>query len=224
MAAMNGMFIFDEADKTEPFAIAIRSLQREIIMRDPNWQDGAYTSETWPETGLRLARKLGMISYRSGSEWRTRFGRQPQRRYSPRLFGMHFAIESYLENAARKFIRNFDPCCYLYLSRAIDLYNLGEGYPDLKSAFEGMTIESSKIIGVETDFLWPPHQQRGTGSGRGQHQGRGRHRAVAPDAPAPQPDAPRRRVAVVVLDQQRHILDTFSKRRQINAEVTTNRC
>ena len=73
---------------------------------------------------------------------------------------MRFAIESYLENAAKKFIRDFDPCCYLYLSRAIDWYDISEGYPDMKTAFEGMKLQSSKIIGVETDFLWPPHQQK----------------------------------------------------------------
>jgi len=147
------------AAKAEPFAIAIRSLQREMIVRDPHWQDGAYTDEDWPETGMRLARKLGMISYRSEPEWRTRFGRQKQTRYNERLFGMHFDVESYLESAARKFIRDFDPCCYLYLSRAMDWYDFSEGYPDMVSAFEGLSLESAKIIGVETDILWPPHQQ-----------------------------------------------------------------
>jgi homoserine O-acetyltransferase len=148
------------AARAEPFAIAIRSLQREMIVRDPHWQDGAYTNADWPETGMRLARKLGMISYRSEPEWRDRFGRRKQTRYTERLFGMHFDIESYLESAARKFIRKFDPCCYLYLSRAMDWYDLSDGYPDMKSAFEGINIQSSKIIGVGTDFLWPPHQQR----------------------------------------------------------------
>jgi homoserine O-acetyltransferase len=148
------------AARAEPFAIAVRSLQREMIVRDPHWRDGAYTESDWPETGMRLARKLGMISYRSGTEWLERFGRQPQDRYNQRLFGMHFAIESYLENAARKFIRNFDPCSYLYLSRAMDLYDFAEGYDDLSAAFEPVQLQSAKIIGVETDILWPPHQQR----------------------------------------------------------------
>lgn len=148
------------AARAEPFAISIRSLQREMIVRDPHWQDGAYTDEDWPETGMRLARKLGMISYRSEPEWRKRFGRELQDRYSERLFGMHFAVESYLESAARKFIRNFDPCCYLYLSRAIDWYDISDGYTDMKSAFAEIELESSKVIGVETDFLWPPHQQK----------------------------------------------------------------
>jgi len=148
------------AARPEPFAIAVRSLQREMIVRDPHWLDGLYTNSEWPEIGMRLARKLGMISYRSGTEWRERFGRQTQDRYSEQLFGMHFAIESYLENAARKFIRDFDPCSYLYLSQAMDLYDFTEGYPDLLAAFQPLKLNSAKIIGVETDILWPPHQQR----------------------------------------------------------------
>ncbi len=152
--------VISAAAKAEPFAIALRSLQREMIVRDPHWQDGAYTDEDWPEIGMRLARKLGMISYRSEPEWRERFGRQLQDRYNERLFGMRFSVESYLESTARKFVRDFDPCCYLYLSRAIDWYDISEGYPDMKAAFEGLNIQSAKIIGVETDFLWPPHQQR----------------------------------------------------------------
>jgi len=148
------------AARAEPFAIAIRSLQRETIVRDPHWKDGAYTNKKWPETGMRLARKLGMISYRSEPEWRQRFGRQLQDRYNERLFGMHFAIESYLEAAAKKFIRNFDPCCYLYLSRAIDWYDISEGFSDMAAAFEDLHLESVKVVGVDTDFLWPPHQQQ----------------------------------------------------------------
>jgi homoserine O-acetyltransferase len=148
------------AARAEPFAIAIRSLQREMIVRDPHWQDGAYTNDDWPETGMRLARKLGMISYRSEPEWRKRFGREMQNLYNERLFGMHFAVESYLESAARKFTRNFDPCCYLFLSRAIDMYDISDGYEDMKAAFADIRLESAKVIGVDTDFLWPPHQQR----------------------------------------------------------------
>jgi homoserine O-acetyltransferase len=147
------------AARAEPFAIAIRSLQRETIVRDPHWSDGAYTDELWPETGMRLARKLGMISYRSEPEWRVRFGRQLQDRYNERLFGMHFAVESYLESAARKFIRGFDPCCYLYLSRSMDWYDFSEGYLDMEAAFADIQVDSVKVIGVETDSLWPPHQQ-----------------------------------------------------------------
>jgi homoserine O-acetyltransferase len=148
------------AARAEPFAISIRSLQREMIVRDPAWNDGAYTDRKWPETGMRLARKLGMISYRSEPEWRIRFGRTLQNRYNERLFGMHFDVESYVESAARKFIRGFDPCCYLYLSQAIDFFDISNGYEDMPSAFAGIQLESAQVIGVETDFLWPIHQQK----------------------------------------------------------------
>ena len=148
------------AARAEPFAIAIRSLQREMIVRDPHWQDGAYTDKDWPETGMRLARKLGMISYRSEPEWRHRFGRGTEVHFAERLFGMHFSIESYLESAAKKFIRNFDPCCYLYLSQAIDWYDISEGFADMENAFADLKLESVKVIGVTTDFLWPNHQQK----------------------------------------------------------------
>jgi homoserine O-acetyltransferase len=148
------------AARAEPFAIAVRSLQREIIVSDPHWQDGAYTENDWPETGMRLARKLGMISYRSGAEWRQRFGREQQVRFNERLFGMHFSVESYLEAAARKFIRNYDPCCYLVLSQSIDWFDLSDGYADMEDAFSDLKIDSAKVIGVHNDFLWPPHQQK----------------------------------------------------------------
>lgn len=148
------------AARAEPYAIAIRSLQREMIVRDPNWKDGAYTANHWPETGMRLARKLGMISYRSEPEWRERFGREVQTRFNERLFGMHFEVESYLENAAKKFIRNFDPCCYLFLSRAMDWYDISEGYEDMAAAFKDIQLDSARVIGVGTDALWPAHQQQ----------------------------------------------------------------
>lgn len=147
------------AEKAEPFSIALRSLQREMIVTDPNWQNGQYTDEKWPENGMRLARKLGMISYRSASEWRGRFGRRTQNRFPKQEFGMTFEVESYLEATARKFIGAFDPCCYLYLSRAMDLFDATSGHANLAQALAGVKLDSAYILGVETDILFPPHQQ-----------------------------------------------------------------
>lgn len=147
------------AAAAEPFAIAIRSLQRECIVRDRAFEDGAYSDDEWPETGMMLARKLGMMSYRSPQEWARRFGRLPQARYKRRRFGMDFAIESYLEAAAMKFVRGFDPCCYLYLSRVMDLFDASEGFGSLAEALAPIRLQSARIIGVKTDILWPLHQQ-----------------------------------------------------------------
>ena len=145
---------------SEPFSIAIRSLQRELIVSDPNWNNGNYNNDKWPVKGMRMARKLGMLSYRSSEEWRTRFGRREQKYFPTELFGMNYEVESYLEAAARRFVRSFDPCSYLYLSRAMDWFNIADGYPDLNAALAGIMLKSACVIGVETDILFPARQQK----------------------------------------------------------------
>lgn len=148
------------AHKSEPFSIAIRSLQREMIVTDPNWRNGQYDDEVWPVNGMRMARKLGMLSYRSAEEWRGRFGRRQQNYFPTEVFGMNFEVESYLEAAARKFIHSFDPCSYLYLSRAMDWFDASEGFPNLAGALHGVELRSAYVMGVDTDVLFPPHQQQ----------------------------------------------------------------
>lgn len=153
------LLALSSADKAEPFSIALRSLQREMIVTDPNWNDGNYTDKLWPSNGMRMARKLGMISYRSAEEWRGRFGRRKQNYFRQQKFGMTYSVESYLEAAARKFIGAFDPCCYLYLSRAMDWFDATEGFDNLSAALAPIKLDSAYILGVSTDILFPPHQQ-----------------------------------------------------------------
>ena len=148
------------ASNAAPFSIAIRSLQRELIVSDRCWNDGNYDEKHWPVKGMRMARKLGMLSYRSSEEWRTRFGRRRQNYFPTELFGMNFEVESYLEAAARRFVRSFDPCSYLYLSRAMDWFDVADGYPDLRSALAGIKLQSACVIGVHTDILFPVYQQK----------------------------------------------------------------
>lgn len=143
----------------EPFSIAVRSLQREAICSDGLWKDGNYTDEQWPRTGMRMARKLGMMTYRSAIEWQNRFGRQSQDRYPHQTWGMYFQIESYLEAAADRFINAFDPACYIYLSRAMDWFDLTAGSGDIEQALQGCGLKTACIIGVETDILFPLRQQ-----------------------------------------------------------------
>jgi homoserine O-acetyltransferase len=81
----------------QPFALAVRALQREAIVSDPDFCAGQYTEDHRPETGMRIARKLGMITYRSADEWIERFGRARQTQFDEQGFGMRFEIEAYLE-------------------------------------------------------------------------------------------------------------------------------
>ena len=109
-----------------PFAIAVRSLQRELIRCDPKWQDGEYDMADQPISGQRLARKLGDDRL-SLQEWEQRFGRERITDAGPGddRFRIEFSVESYLENHVRKFMKAFD-ANYLYLSRASDLFDLAE--------------------------------------------------------------------------------------------------
>ncbi len=145
-----------------PFSIAIRSLQREAIRLDPAWNEGNYDAEHYPENGMRIARKLGVITYRSALEWDGRFGRVRldgnDRAGDP--FGHEFQVESYLEGHAQRFVRQFDPNCYLYLSRSMDWFDLGEyAGGDVMQALAGIAVERAMAIGVTTDILFPLQQQ-----------------------------------------------------------------
>lgn len=157
------------AAKALPFSIAIRSLQREAIRLDPNWNHGQYDDERYPEAGMRMARKLGVITYRSALEWDGRFGRVrlDSDRTDDEPFGLEFEVESYLEGHARRFVRRFDPNCYLYLSRSMDWFDLGEycsdrqgnGEADTRAGLAGLRVDKALAIGVHTDILFPLQQQ-----------------------------------------------------------------
>ncbi len=142
-----------------PFAIALRSIQREAILRDPDWREGAYTDGV-PATGMRIARMLGMMTYRSAHEWRERFGRQPATERPDRPFAPEFAIQSYLEAHARRFVRAFDPNCYLYISRAMDRFDLGAHGTSHPQVLARSRVEKALVIGVESDMLFAIDEQR----------------------------------------------------------------
>lgn len=150
------------AARALPFSIAIRSLQREMIVKDEKWAGGEYDADDPPVTGQRLARKLGMMTYRSPREWEQRFGREriSLEMHSDEMFFGDFAVESYLENHANRFTGQFDANCYLYLSRASDLFDLAEHGGSLQSGFSKLVLDSAMVIGVTTDLLFPIRQQR----------------------------------------------------------------
>lgn len=150
-----------------PFSIAIRSLQREAIRLDPAWNLGNYDERHYPENGMRIARKLGVVTYRSAMEWDGRFGRvrldSECREDDP--FGLEFEVERYLEGHARRFVHQFDPNCYLYLSRSMDWFDMAEyatgdsGRGDALAGLARIRVEKALAIGVHTDILFPLQQQ-----------------------------------------------------------------
>jgi homoserine O-acetyltransferase len=146
------MINISAAVEADPFAIAIRSVQREIIYTDPEFMDGNYAIDAEPLTGMMLARKLGLISYRSTSEWRNRFGRKED--------GTGSDIESYLQFNAEKFCRDFDANCYIKLSQTMNWFSLMEEINSPVDEFAASKLESALVVSASTDILFPPHQQR----------------------------------------------------------------
>ena len=109
-----------------------------------------------------------MMTYRSPEEWIQRFGRQRTTATDETVndpFSIRFSVEAYLENHANKFSGGFDPNCYLYLSRASDLFDLAEHGGSLESGFKRLDLQRALVIGVTTDILFPLRQQQELAAG-----------------------------------------------------------
>jgi homoserine O-acetyltransferase len=157
----NSLLLISTCLRAASMSIALRSLQREIIRSDLNWNQGFYSKKKLPIKGMRLARKLGMITYRSSVEFSERFGRERVSlgHEAQDKFSLDFQIESYMEHHANAFTGQFDPNCYLYLSRASDLFDLADHGGSLEKAVERIASKKITIIGVKSDQLFPFWQQ-----------------------------------------------------------------
>ena len=157
--ARHAVFI-STAARAQPFAIAIRSLQRQLVIADTHFAGGDYADKREVNVGMGLARKLGVISYRSAEEWRTRFARQRVEHPQTSGFGLEFEVERYLQGHAERWAGSFDPCSYIYLSRAMDWFDLAEhGAGELEVALARAGLQRALVIGVSSDILFPLEQQ-----------------------------------------------------------------
>jgi len=116
--------------RTSPGSIAMRFAQRSVLMADPNWKNGFYYDGLPPHTGMKLARQIATITYRSGPEWDQRFGRKlrPQNSNgepfkSPALCP-DFLIETYLDHQGEQFCLKYDANSLIYVSKAMDLFDM----------------------------------------------------------------------------------------------------
>lgn len=143
---------------SHPMSIAMRFVQRQALMADPAWAGGRYQGVSFPRTGMKVAREIGTITYRSGPEWEKRFGRKRSTEGPPTL-AADFEVESYLEYQGEKFCEQYDPNSYLYVSKAMDLFDLGEGF-DRHEDGVARVKSPALVIGVLSDILFPSWQQR----------------------------------------------------------------
>ncbi|RPB23776.1 homoserine O-acetyltransferase [Terfezia boudieri ATCC MYA-4762] len=113
--------------RSHPYSIAMRHTQRQVLMADPAWNRGFYYSppQVPPHTGMKLAREIATITYRSGPEWEQRFGRQRADESKAPALCPDFLIETYLDHAGEKWCLEYDANSLLYVSKAMDLFDLG---------------------------------------------------------------------------------------------------
>jgi homoserine O-acetyltransferase len=112
--------------RSHPYSIAMRHTQRQVLMMDPNWNRGYYYGKVPPHAGMKLAREIATVTYRSGPEWEQRFGRRRADPSKPPALCPDFLIETYLDHAGEKFCLTYDANSMLYVSKAMDLFDLGK--------------------------------------------------------------------------------------------------
>ncbi|KAK2735724.1 hypothetical protein FQN55_002007 [Onygenales sp. PD_40] len=114
--------------RSHPYSIAMRHTQRQVLMMDPNWARGFYYDAIPPHSGMKLAREIATVTYRSGPEWEKRFGRKRADPSKQPALCPDFLIETYLDHAGEKFSLEYDPNSLLYVSKAMDLFDLGRAH------------------------------------------------------------------------------------------------
>jgi len=141
---------------------AFHEVGRQAIMADPKWANGDYYSENDPpQRGLAVARMAAHITYLSDSALHTKFGRNLQDRKAITFgFDADFQIESYLRHQGRSFVDRFDANSYLYITRAMDYFDLAEAHGGtLAHAFKGSKTRFC-LISFDTDWLYPTSESR----------------------------------------------------------------
>jgi homoserine O-acetyltransferase/O-succinyltransferase len=138
--------------QTSPSTVALRSMQRAAVRADPVFDNGRYTPPAFPETGLKIARMIGTVAYRSRQEFDARFSWTPDK-------DGQFEVEKYLEHQATKFTQlvNYDANCYLTLSEAMDRMNIGFGYQSYEQGAARVPANKEvMLLSYNTDVLTPP--------------------------------------------------------------------
>jgi homoserine O-acetyltransferase len=140
--------------------IAFNEIGRQAIYADPNWNGGNYYGRAQPTAGLSVARMVGHITYMSEFSLESKFGRNLQ--YSERLgygFQTEFAVESYLKHQGEKFVQRFDANSYLYITKALDYFDIGEGHPSIAEALRHVSARFL-VMSFSSDWLYTRAQAR----------------------------------------------------------------
>jgi homoserine O-acetyltransferase len=146
--------------RLSPQAIAFDEVGRQSIMSDPDWMNGDYYGKSSPSRGLSIARMIGHITYLSDKSMHQKFSRKLQNKVEYGYdFVTDFAVESYLHYKGDSFVKRFDANSYLYITKAMDYFDLSQPYDSLGEALAGVKSKFL-VISFSSDWLFPSYQSR----------------------------------------------------------------
>ncbi len=138
--------------------IAFNEVGRQAIMADPDWNEGDYYGLKPPARGLAVARMVGHITFMSDESMREKFGRRLRDKDKFGFdFSVDFEVESYLRYRGSKFVDRFDANSYLYITKAMDYFDLSGGSGSLADAFRNVRSRFL-VISFTSDWLYPSYQ------------------------------------------------------------------
>jgi homoserine O-acetyltransferase len=144
-----------------PMLIAFDEVGRQAIYADPNWNGGDYYEGPRPNAGLAVARMVGHITYLSETSMHHKFGRRlKEREHFGYDFETDFEVESYLRYRGNKFTERFDANSYLYVTKAMDYFDLSNGHGDLATAFADSAAITYLVVSFTSDWLYPPYHSK----------------------------------------------------------------
>jgi homoserine O-acetyltransferase len=142
--------------KHTPQQIAFNEVGRQAVMADPNWKNGEYYGTSVPAKGLAVARMIGHITYMSDASMAEKFGRRTQTEKAPFKFSADFEVEGYLRYRGDTFVKRFDANSYLYITKALDLFNVLNEHR-ISDVFSGLNAKVF-VISFKSDWLYPTYQ------------------------------------------------------------------
>jgi homoserine O-acetyltransferase len=158
--AVRSVSVIASAAYTSAQGIAFNKVGRNAIMSDPAWRNGDYYGKPGPERGLSIARMIGHITYLSDESMRRKFSRNLQTR-DELCYEMSddFAVESYLEHQGESFVERFDANSYLFITKAMDYFDLPGKYGSLEEALKGVQSKFL-LVSFTSDWLFPVYQSK----------------------------------------------------------------
>jgi len=157
---VNNVVLLATTARSSPQTIGWNSIGRRAIMSDPRWRRGDYYDHESPVDGLAVARMIGHITYVSETSLEDKFGRRFQEGQGPRFeLEPEFAVESYLDYQGDSFNQRFDANSYLYITKAMDYWDLAAKYGSLEKAF-ARSHARFLLLSFSSDWLYSPAESQ----------------------------------------------------------------